>query len=465
MDTFRALRLLLYFALGLVLGGFAVVASADTYSAQQGYLMSCAVPGPYGTAEAGGTACGEYEVSSSGWHSGFLFRCDPHPYNKCYYRIYRTQADATAQNPITATYNYTYGYSCPYGGTLTQVGGTWQCQNVPSCPTGQTRDENGQCINTCATGAPMGGEDTMMQTDPGASVSGAVCINGCGFTYSASSCVGTGGAKTCGVFGPFVPTGDSCAPATPAAGNPPVPCKFPKAPGTVNGIQVCVDAGSTSQKQTTTATKTDPNGNPSTTTQQQVTTCDGDKCTTVTTTTNTGGGVGGGVIGGSGSVDPAGGDDGTTTTQVEQPKSEFCESNPNAATCQKAGTFGGDCTTGFVCQGDAVECAAAKASWQTACAMGPADGTSLGEKIAAGNDPDAANMPWHPSQKQTNDVSGLLNQSNPYNAACIPDIHFSIAGRSGTIPTSEWCSMLIWIGNLMLAGALMGAAAIIFRRS
>lgn len=453
MDTLRAVRLALYFVVGLVLGGVSAMVFAEDYPVMIRYTAGA---GLFDTPES---ACQAWSATyvSAGTYTGI--------------QVNTTLWDGRPNTGFCmaslwgAATSFGVDKSCPYGGLITQTAGVWRCTGAPSCPVGQTRDvDTGQCVNPCQNTAPLGGDDTMMQTDPGSGVSGAVCINGCTHSYSASACVGSGSSLVCGVYGPFTPTGQSCDTSTPTAGDPPAPCKFPYAPGTVNGINVCVPAGKTTKQTTTTATKTDPNGDPSTTTQQQNTTCDGDKCTTTTTTTNTGGGVGGGVIGGSGSGDPASGQNGTTTTQVEQSKTDYCAANPGSATCQKSGSFGGDCSAGFACQGDAVECASAKASWEIACSYRKSDGQSLAEKIGAGNDPNAANMPWHDSQKKTNDVSGLLNQANPYGAACMSDIQFSIAGRSGTIPTSEWCTILTWIGNLMLAGALMGAAAIIFKR-
>lgn len=138
--------------------------------------------------------------------------------------------------------------------------------------------------------------------------------------------------------------------------------------------------------------------------------------------------------------------------------------DPQTQNCDDRSAFTGKCGTAPSCSGDAVQCATAKSVWEMNCQFRPADGTSLAEKIAAGNDPKANEMPWAEGKKKVTDVSTMLVTTESFAGPCISDVQYSIMGHGGSIPLSEMCDELALIGNLMFAGALMFAARVIFVR-
>lgn len=59
-------------------------------------------------------------------------------------------------------------------------------------------------------------------------------------------------------------------------------------------------------------------------------------------------------------------------------KDDFCIKNPNDLACKKPESkFSGECDTGFACEGDAVTCAIAQASWKNNCLFSEKDTSGL----------------------------------------------------------------------------------------
>jgi len=368
MDHFRALRLALYFILGLVLGGGSMLAWADTYGIQH-YYTTGSVGGQFGSAqEAGEAGC------LAIYNLGGLDRLDG-PYgsepSQQWLAYCWNNADHTTsvmQSNATVRSNA----FCPYGGSVTLVGGTYQCTNAPACEAGTVRNtETGACESTCEAGKVHGSDGTGF--DVVSRPAGAVCIQGCQASYTASVCASGGGSEACAVWGPFVQSGQPCTtePETSAA---PSACPAGKLPGEVNGVTVCVTPGAeavTSSKETSTetATKTNPDGTTGTTEKTTTTECNDGICTTTVTEGNSGGGAGA-VIGGTSSGTDGtigGGAEGTTTGTVTQSQSDYCTKNPTATGCGSKGSFTGNCSAGYSCSGDAIQCATAKAIYEQNC--------------------------------------------------------------------------------------------------
>lgn len=192
---------------------------------------------------------------------------------------------------------------------------------------------NNLCIGSCSWSA--GG------------VVPSVCANGkCyyygPFTSNGTSCTGEGGAPAPEESDPAPPDDAQCV----AKG---------QCPGTINGTKVCVPCsskeGTTSESGSTSSEGTDSSGAPTggtgstNTTKETTANCTNGSCNTTTTTTVT---------------NPDGST--TTTTETEsKPQSDFCKANPGHIVCKgsEEGTFGGSCSSGFQCSGDAVQCAQA----------------------------------------------------------------------------------------------------------
>lgn len=221
-----------------------------------------------------------------------------------------------------------------------------------------------------------------------------VCVSGCAYTYS-SYWTGAKPGQSGGYPAQYTglqSTGNSCdGSGTPTASmpvppTPDNPCTQRQYYGTVNGQPKCVDyptntTGGTTSSTTTDASVSSPPASSSSTTTSS-TTCDGTTCTTTTVVGGGGGGVGGGPGGNGGasgvSASPCAtgqvstgaqvnGGPGTCTTTTTQPQDEYCKQNPTADQCGNKSQWGGDCTAGFTCKGDAVVCAISQVQYKQYC--------------------------------------------------------------------------------------------------
>ena len=183
----------------------------------------------------------------------------------------------------------------------------------------------------------------------------------------------------------------------------------------------------------------------STSSGSSTTKCEGDKCTTTTTTTTT---------------NPDGSKTDKTSTK-EQPKSDFCTDNPRSAICKEGGTWGGSCGS-FSCDGDAVTCAIAQASWKSACAL---DIEPTDSKVQAGNTAlSGGDLPaGHPGNNPSSSVfTANLDQTNPYGSTCPADIPLNVMGNVVFIPLSSACDTFRLMGQVAVAFTLLAAAFVIF---
>lgn len=317
---------------------------------------------------------------------------------------------------------------------------------VKGCPAGYTMNGGGSACLKYLSDAPK----CVAGLDIGNSgkVSGAYCVSGC--VHEGGITIGASGTKYT-----MKATGEACTDQEPL---PAVPQEvadqcgkgYCVAKGTINGRDVnkCVvcnviETSNDSTSSTSTTTK-DASGNvtgtsSSGTTTTKSTKCEGDSCTTTTTTTT---------------KDEEGKEE-TTTSSATQTKDSFCSENPRAAACL-TGQWGGNCSAGFTCDGDAVQCAVARGTWEQNCRMAPQDGDqseAIGRAAAAGtlanSDPRAAG----------GTVSvGSFDQSNPYSSQCPADLSIAV-GSYGTlvVPFSKACPYLAFIGWLAVVGSLVGA--------
>jgi len=322
------------------------------------------------------------------------------------------------------------------------------------CPAGQTA-VNGYCVTTCpASGTQVAPANTVFEAGTG--LTSVVCLASC----EASAFMAAKGADGKNyVWGPIISTGKSCQAgqsSAPAGAEPPTKCSVGQCPGTVNGTTRCFPCSET--KETTTKTSAESStsaasgaasgpASSSTSGTSSSTSCKDGTCTTTETTTTT-------------SADGTKTDKSTTKTQDQN---SFCAENPKAASCKGLeSSWGGSCSSGFQCEGTAVECAIAQASWKSACAteISPTD-----SKVTAGNNAmSAGDRPLdHPGNNPTSSVfSANLDQSNPYSSECPADIPLDVMGQSFSIPLTHACGSFQFMGKVVVAFALVAAAYIVF---
>lgn len=226
--------------------------------------------------------------------------------------------------------------------------------------------------------------------------------------------------------------------------------------GTVNGVSVCVPPKASSGLS---GFETTDNGDGTTTESKTQVQCENGICS-VTKTTTTKNNETSEIV-----------SDSSTTTTVD--KSSYCSQNKTAGVCknesgeaQGGGEFGGSCSAGFTCDGDAIQCAIAKEqhirgcqmnedllktdeykAWQAAKAW---DGKSVTNDLPG-------NREFHISVKSGDEFIG--------SGSCPSDKTIDLPfGYSLTIPFSEMCSWLAILGEGMVILAYIGGALIIIRR-
>lgn len=269
-------------------------------------------------------------------------------------------------------------------------------------------------------------------------------------------------------FGNWSQTGSACAAGEPSvlsANDPKVEaakqCAAGTCPGTVNGQSVCLPCdksketgtGTKSESASTTASGASSPGSSSTSSESSSTRteCSNGSCTTIETTTATG----------------PNGDKTDKTTATTEPKSDYCTRNPKADVCKGTeSSWGGTCGA-FSCDGDAVQCAQAKAGWELACGL-KVDETNpligVGQQATAGGDR-PSDHPGNQANTVALDLSSRLSSVPLFGTSgdCIADKVITFMGKGYTLPFSKWCPYLNILGSAFLAACYLAAAFIIFR--
>lgn len=221
--------------------------------------------------------------------------------------------------------------------------------------------------------------------------------------------------------------------------------------GEVNGVSVCVPPKASSG---VTEKEVKDNGDGTKTNTKTEVKCEKGKCevtktsTTVNNTTNT-------TVGGS-----------SSTTTVD--KKAFCAANNTADVCKNehgesegGGKFGGNCSAGFTCEGDAIQCSIAKEQHKRACEVFDEKnpdyllyGREKGKQgIQRGESEDGG---------ESHDLAGLIKtESLIGSGSCIQNLTVQFMGKPVTIPFSSLCPYLQMLGNILVAVGMLMAIRIV----
>lgn len=358
-------------------------------------------------------------------------------------------------------------------GEMRKVGGnqgqyvyaaSWQTSGTLSCPSNSSLSGS-SC--TCSVGFTQVGSTCV---DPNlekclAAAGGSDLYTGFSSITIGSSFCPSDGLRGCAsqVTGGFAPvkngvktwtyevtySGSTCTPPTSGTVGAETDCKGTV--GTVNGVTVCSppsDQNTVESIKSTTSTNpvsaASAPGSGGSTTTQEATTCTGSKCSTTTTTTTT----------------PVGGGAATVTVKTEDvPKDDYCRDNPRAIMCLTS-SFGGACSGGFVCEGDAVQCATAREIHTRNCRMFDQDSPESllygTEKNKAGSQVANENVAISSANFDTSDAIGG-------SGSCITDKVVTVMGSPITIPFSGVCVHLAMLGNVLLTVSFLLAGRIFMR--
>lgn len=371
--------------------------------------------------------------------------------------------------PGSATLAYGNTYNCANntGGHLGQIEGT-PVSLTCTAPTVATFTGSGSaatwtCVNPAdvfcntKTGQPV--KTSWTTTAPSLS-SRTIChsqglgTTACNVTVEADFC-GTSDGGTVhlchgsGTFGTGSCTASPTPEVPPTSPAPesswPTPPPPGTCPGQVNGVTVNVPCSSTETKGTKTTSENDGAGNVTNKSESKTTVCTGvGSCTTTTTTTTT---VNGGA--------PT-----TTTKTTTEAKGKFCADNPGSKECGDGdgSSFGGSCASGFVCEGDAVQCAHAKETHLQNCKLNKDTPERQLYESSKGDDADFDNddvVNVGPSSFSQAPILGA--------ASCISDKSITVMGSPVSLPFSRVCEYLSMLGNVLMAVGFLLSGRIIMR--
>lgn len=221
--------------------------------------------------------------------------------------------------------------------------------------------------------ANLAGGDGAFSGPTSGGIPGTFCQDGCQMATdnleggaSGSSWYGRGNPKYTGVS---CTASDQTGTAKPPT-SPEYDClKSGKGFGYFNGNVICTDINNTQAKGTTTATKTNADGTKTEVKTDQSVKCDGTNCVTTTTTTTTTYNASGTATGTTTTTDSTSKADPAASGNGTKGDSAFCAQNPTSPMC-KDGSFSGACSAGSAapaCDGDPVQCATAKATFEANC--------------------------------------------------------------------------------------------------
>ncbi len=256
------------------------------------------------------------------------------------------------------------------------------------------------------------------------------------------------GSDTC----PVASSSDPSPKTVQEVSEAPKACKGGQA-GIVNGVSVCIPfpAGSTvTTPKTTTTTSSSGGGvdgnSPTVSSVSGQTQCVASQCTTTTTTTTTTTNA-----------------DGTTSTKSStssktESQGDFCQENPKSQQCVDS-SWGGSCSAGFSCDGDAVMCAISQDQHKRNCALfdtaSPESQLFDAEKNKTGSQVENENKSISSSSFDTSDALG--------GGSCIGDKQITVMGWTGSLPFSLVCSQLAILGNVLLVVSFLLAGRIVVR--
>lgn len=247
-----------------------------------------------------------------------------------------------------------------------------------------------------------------------------------------------------------VGTGSNGTPICSGSGtNPPQP---PKIEVTQPPVTTQNPDGSTTTVEKTTRSNTD--GSTTTTTKTTVTNPDGTTTTTVGSETSLR----------PGSTTQPGVDDSS-----DDKKDDFCKQHPELNLCKNS-SVSGDCTAGYSCEGDSIQCAIMRQAAEQNCRdkkdrddLQQSAQYTLGNSILGGNDPLKDTLP-SPDKGERFDVDAQLDNSGWLGGgSCFPDKTINVAGWSFTIPFASVCDYLIGFRYLVMLLAAFQSLAILSR--
>ena len=224
--------------------------------------------------------------------------------------------------------------------------------------------------------------------------------------------------------------------------------------GTIGGVTVCLPFSASSG---VTETETKDNGDGTKTDSKTEVKCENGKCEVTKTSTTTNNTTNNTVSSSS------------TTTTVD--KADYCSKNKTAGVCKDEkgeeegkGKFGGSCSGGFTCEGDALQCAIAREQHKRSCELhvneSPESKLYEASKGKTGKVTD--DLPGN----ETIALTDRIDTSSALGAGYCPlrDINVDAFGYSKVLPLSEHCEKIGYVKIFFVSFCLLLGLWIVFGR-
>lgn len=425
------------------------------------------------------------------------FAGDMHPYNPAndpfvicnadsgQYLVFgqctRVDSCPSNQDGGSCTVEYRRHYDYIYNGNTLSSGDRQYAGMMLYCPDSAPKWDGTQCIvkdicgdkaNKYYNNGPnqssanlVGGDGAFSGDTTSSHMPDNFCIDGCALSTKnldggavGNSWYGYGNPQFTGtVCTSSVKPPDSTKNVEPKAPNSPeYDCaKAGKGFGYVNGNVMCVPLNKTQENKGNTSSAIKPDGSKTDVKTDSTVKCDGTNCVTTTTTTTIEYNSSGTQTGQSQTTQSTSKPDPASSGSGTKGDSGFCAENPSSPMCQ-SGTFSGNCGSVPDCTGDAIQCATAKATFETKCAL-VADKNAVDNGVLAlgGGDQET-----HDATKRT-EVNVTMGDPGSSAGSCPGDRSFSVSGQTIVIPFSQLCGGMDLMRIAILAVASFTAAMII----
>lgn len=349
-----------------------------------------------------------------------------------------------------------YSYSCIQSGPYTCPANSYLTDGGCACNSGYSEVGNScevvipdACENIASTCSGFKNERMprfevyYSGSSPSGACSGAPisgCSKGCYLEFTGVSVYYKDQDGKSVASGSAVFTGDSCDHSEEASEpDPEKACKAGEFPGTVNGTKVCLPAKS---KETEHQPKKENNADGSSSETTSTVSCADGKCTVTETTTT---------------KDSEGNVTGVSSGSTSYGESDFCQKNPASGVCsgngsgdeegEGKGSFGGSCSSGFTCEGDAATCAIAQEQHRVNCEL--SDSNNPLSRLFEDSQGTGFGV-----EELDFDLSNQLNfDSIIGSGSCPADVEVIVFGQPITIKLSDYCPYFAILGNLLVLGA------------
>lgn len=145
--------------------------------------------------------------------------------------------------------------------------------------------------------------------------------------------------------------------------------------------------------------------------------------------------------------------------EKDQDKKTFCEENPKLPMCKES-NFSGACGSDFRCEGDAIQCSMAREQHRRNCKM--FDEKTIESELYEKEKAKEGNQTKDLPDNKTEDMNNRIKTDDLLGAGGgIMDLNVNVMGRSISLPFSQLNATIQYLGNILIAVAMLAAVRIV----